>query len=248
MINIRRRMLGLPDYTLGEELMNAITHGAGALFGVVALVLCVVKSAIAGDAFGVVASSIYGATLIVLYTMSCIYHALGVNRAKKVFQTFDHCSIFLLIAGTYTPITLVAMRGWIGWTVFGIVWAAAIVGIVFNGINVKKYTVMSMICYIAMGWVIIFFFGEFIKKVPSAGVWTVFWGGVIYTIGAVIYGFGKKARYFCGISREMVLTNAKSLCIMIEKQMEVAKWTLLKCFLTMNVMIISCFTVRMARN
>lgn len=208
MINIRRRMLGLPDYTLGEELMNAITHGAGALLGVVALVLCVVKSAIAGDAFGVVASSIYGATLIVLYTMSCLYHALAVNRAKKVFQTFDHCSIFLLIAGTYTPITLVAMRGWVGWTVFGIVWAAAIVGIVFNGIDVKKYTVMSMICYIAMGWVIVLFFGEFMRTVPSAGVWMIFWGGVVYTIGAVIYGFGKKARYIHSIWHFFVLAGS----------------------------------------
>ena len=208
MINIRRRMLGLPDYTLGEELMNAITHGVGALFGVVALVLCVVKSAMAGDAFGVVASSIYGVTLMVLYTMSCLYHALKVNRAKKVFQTFDHCSIFLLIAGTYTPITLVAMRGWIGWTVFGIVWAAAVVGIVFNGIDVKKYSIMSMICYIAMGWVIVLFFGEFLRKVASAGVWMIFWGGVIYTIGAVIYGFGKKARYVHSIWHFFVLAGS----------------------------------------
>ena len=143
-MNIRRRMMGLPDYTLGEELMNAITHGAGAALGVAALVLCVLKSALAGDAYGVVASAVYGFTLIMLYTMSCLYHALKVNRAKKVFQTFDHCSIFLLIAGTYTPITLVALRGWIGWTVFGIVWAAAIVGIVFNGIDVKKYNTRKL--------------------------------------------------------------------------------------------------------
>ncbi len=194
-MNEKRKLLGLPIYTLGEELMNSITHGMGALLGIVALVLCVVKSALCGNVFGVVGSAIYGSTLIVLYTMSCLYHALGVNRAKKVFQTFDHCSIFLLIAGTYTPITLVAMRGWIGWTIFGIVWAAAVVGITFNGINVKKYRVMSMICYIAMGWVIILFFPEFMRSVPSAGVWMIFWGGVVYTIGAIVYGFGKKARY-----------------------------------------------------
>ncbi|MBR6523377.1 MAG: hemolysin III family protein [Clostridia bacterium] len=194
-MNEKRKLLGLPIYTLGEELMNSITHGMGALLGIVALVLCVVKSALCGNVFGVVGSAIYGSTLIVLYTMSCLYHALGVNRAKKVFQTFDHCSIFLLIAGTYTPITLVAMCGWIGWTIFGIVWAAAVVGITFNGINVKKYRVMSMICYIAMGWVIILFFPEFMRSVPSAGVWMIFWGGVVYTIGAIVYGFGKKARY-----------------------------------------------------
>ena len=207
-MNEKRKLLGLPIYTLGEELMNSITHGVGALLGVAALVLCVVKSALAGDAYGVVAGAIYGATLVVLYTMSCLYHALGVNRAKKVFQTFDHCSIFLLIAGTYTPITLVAMRGWIGWTVFGIVWAAAVVGITFNGINVKKYKVMSMICYIAMGWVIILFFPEFMRSVPSAGVWMIFWGGVIYTVGAVIYGFGKKAKYIHSIWHFFVLAGS----------------------------------------
>lgn len=207
-MNEKRKLLGLPIYTLGEELMNSITHGTGALLGVAALVLCIVKSAFKGDAFGVVAGAIYGATLIVLYTMSCLYHALGVNRAKKVFQTFDHCSIFLLIAGTYTPITLVAMRGWIGWTVFGIVWAAAVVGITFNGINVKKYRVMSMICYIAMGWVIILFFPEFMRSVPSTGVWMIFWGGVVYTIGAVLYGFGKKAKYIHSIWHFFVLAGS----------------------------------------
>ena len=207
-MNEKRKLLGLPIYTLGEELMNSITHGAGALLGIVALVLCVVKSALSGNAYGVVGGAIYGSTLIVLYTMSCLYHALGVNRAKKVFQTFDHCSIFLLIAGTYTPITLVGMSGWIGWTVFGIVWAAAVVGIIFNGINVKKYRVMSMICYIAMGWVIILFFPEFLRSVPSPGVWMIFWGGVVYTIGAVIYGFGKKAKYIHSIWHFFVLAGS----------------------------------------
>lgn len=207
-MNIRRRMMGLPDYTLGEELMNAITHGAGAALGVAALVLCVIKSAIAGDACGVVASAVYGTTLIMLYTMSCLYHALKVNRAKKVFQTFDHCSIFLLIAGTYTPITLIALRGWIGWTVFGIVWAAAIVGIVFNGIDVEKYSVMSMICYIAMGWVIIFVFPEFMRAVDMGCVLLMLIGGIVYTIGAVIYGFGKKARYIHSIWHFFVLAGS----------------------------------------
>ncbi len=207
-MNIKRRMMGLPDYTLGEELMNAITHGAGAALGVAALVLCVIKSALAGDAYGVVASAVYGFTLIMLYTMSCLYHALKVNRAKKVFQTFDHCSIFLLIAGTYTPVTLVALRGWIGWTVFGIVWAAAIVGIVFNGIDVKKYSVMSMICYIAMGWVIVFVFPEFMRAVDFKCVILMLIGGIVYTIGAVIYGFGKKARYIHSVWHFFVLAGS----------------------------------------
>lgn len=208
MINTKRTILGLPQYTLGEELMNAITHGVGAVLGVVALVLCVVKSAIAGNAFGVAAGAIYGGTLIILYTMSCLYHALKVNRAKKVFQTFDHCSIFLLIAGTYTPITLVAMRGWVSWTIFAVVWGAAVVGIIFNGIDVRKYRVMSMICYIAMGWVIIIFFPELLKSVPSAGVWLILWGGIIYTIGAIVYSFGHKAKYIHSIWHLFVLAGS----------------------------------------
>ena len=208
MNNIRRKMLGLPDYTLGEELMNSITHGLGAALGVVALVLCIVKSAIAGNVYGVVASSVYGSTLVLLYTMSCLYHALKVNRAKKVFQTFDHCSIFLLIAGTYTPITLVALNGWLGWSLFGVVWAAAVTGIVFNGISVKKYKVLSMICYIAMGWVIILVFPTFIKSVPWGCVRLLLWGGISYTVGAVIYAFGKKARYVHSIWHIFVLIGS----------------------------------------
>ena len=208
MNNIRRKMLGLPDYTLGEELMNSITHGLGAALGVVALVLCIVKSAIAGNVYGVVASSVYGSTLVLLYTMSCLYHALKVNRAKKVFQTFDHCSIFLLIAGTYTPITLVALNGWLGWSLFGVVWAAAATGIVFNGISVKKYKVLSMICYIAMGWVIILVFPTFIKSVPWGCVRLLLWGGISYTVGAVIYAFGKKARYVHSIWHIFVLIGS----------------------------------------
>lgn len=208
MNNIRRKMLGLPDYTLGEELMNSITHGLGAALGVVALVLCIVKSAIAGNVYGVVASSVYGSTLVLLYTMSCLYHALKVNRAKKVFQTFDHCSIFLLIAGTYTPITLVALNGWLGWSLFGVVWAAAVTGIVFNGISVKKYKVLSMICYIAMGWVIILVFPTFIKSVSWGCVRLLLWGGISYTVGAVIYAFGKKARYVHSIWHIFVLVGS----------------------------------------
>ena len=208
MNNIRRKMLGLPDYTLGEELMNSITHGLGAALGVVALVLCIVKSAIAGNVYGVVASSVYGSTLVLLYTMSCLYHALKVNRAKKVFQTFDHCSIFLLIAGTYTPITLVALNGWLGWSLFGVVWAAAVTGIVFNGISVKKYKVLSMICYIAMGWVIILVFPTFIKSVSWGCVRLLLWGGISYTVGAVIYAFGKKARYVHSIWHIFVLIGS----------------------------------------
>ena len=131
--------------------------------------------------------------------------------AKRVFQVIDHCSIFLLIAGTYTPITLGPLREYntfLGWLIFSIVWAAAIVGIVFNGINVKKYKVMSMICYIAMGWVIVFVFPEFMRSVDFKCVILMLIGGIVYTIGAVIYGFGKKARYIHSIWHFFVLAGS----------------------------------------
>ena len=152
----KREKLGLPGYTLGEELVNSISHGLGAVFGIVALVLGVVFSAKQADAWKVVSSSIYGASMIALYTISTIYHALGINRAKKVFRTLDHCSIYFLIAGTYTPYTLVAMRENTGFYIFIAIWISAALGIVLNAVNVNKFRVVSMIIYIVMGWAIVF--------------------------------------------------------------------------------------------
>lgn len=187
----KREKLGLPEYTLGEELVNSISHGLGAAFGIVALVLCVVFSAIEGDAWKVVSGAIYGASMIILYSVSTIYHALGINRAKKVFRTLDHCSIYFLIAGTYTPYTLVAMRETSGFWVFGVVWAAAALGITLSAINVHKFRIVSMIIYIAMGWAIIFSGRDLIASVPTAGFVLLLAGGILYTIGAVLYGLGK---------------------------------------------------------
>ena len=187
----KREKLGLPEYTLGEELVNSISHGLGAAFGIVVLVLCVVFSAIEGDAWKVVSGAIYGASMIILYSVSTIYHALGINRAKKVFRTLDHCSIYFLIAGTYTPYTLVAMRETSGFWVFGVVWAAAALGITLSAINVHKFRIVSMIIYIAMGWAIIFSGRDLIASVPTAGFVLLLAGGILYTIGAVLYGLGK---------------------------------------------------------
>lgn len=129
----------IPKYTLGEEITNAIIHGIGALLGIAALVLCIVFSAIHGNPSAIVSSSIYGSTLIILYTISCLYHSLKINNAKRVFRIIDHCSIYLLIAGTYTPYTLVTLNGPIGWITFGIIWTSAILGITLNAINLDKY-------------------------------------------------------------------------------------------------------------
>lgn len=197
--------IALPKYTLGEELVSAISHGLGAAFGIVALVLCVVKSVSAGSAIGVVSSALYGSMMILLYMMSTIYHALKRNRAKQVFRVFDHCSIFLLIAGTYIPIVLVGIGGAWGWTFFGVVVAAAILGIVFNAIDIERYKKFSMICYIAMGWVIVIGFKPLMDSIATGGIILLIVGGVVYTIGAVVYGVGKKAKYLHSIWHFFVL-------------------------------------------
>ncbi len=150
----------LPNYTKGEEIFNMTSHIVGGALGVVALVLCVVFAAINGNVYGVVSGSIYGFTMIILYTMSSIYHGLNPKRnAKKVFQVLDHCSIYLLIAGSYTPFALCTFREYntaLGWTIFGIIWFMAILGIILNSIDIKKFKIFSMICYLVMGWCIIF--------------------------------------------------------------------------------------------
>ena len=139
----------LPTYTKGEEIFNMVSHIVGGAFVIAVTVLCVVFAAIHHNAYGVISGSIYGTTMILLYTMSSIYHGLRPNKAKKVFQVIDHCTIFLLIAGSYTPFTLCTFREYnpaLGWSIFGIIWAVAILGIVVNAIDLKKYRVFSMIC------------------------------------------------------------------------------------------------------
>ena len=189
----------LPNYTHGEEIFNMVTHIVGGGLGVVALTLCVIFAALHHNVWGVVGSAIYGATLIVLYTMSSIYHGLHPDlKAKKVMQVMDHCSIFLLIAGTYTPIALSTLRAYspaLGWVIFGIIWAFAALGITLNAIDLKKYNIFSMICYLAMGWCIVFAAKATYLALGLYGIVFLLAGGVSYTIGALIYMLGKKKRY-----------------------------------------------------
>ena len=150
----------LPDYTKGEEIFNMVSHIVGGALGIAAMVLCIIMAAKHGSAIGVISSIIYGITLIDLYAMSSIYHGLKPGKAKKVMQVLDHCTIYFLIAGSYTPVLLVAMMPKypvIAWVLFGIVWGCAVVACTLTAIDLKKYNVFSMICYLAMGWCIIFF-------------------------------------------------------------------------------------------
>lgn len=189
------KKIELPKYTLGEEITNAITHGLGALLAVAALVLTVVYSSIHGNPWAIVVSAIYGFTLILLYTMSTIYHSLKNNRAKKVFRVIDHCSIYLLIAGTYTPYTLVTLNGAIGWVLFGIVWGCAIIGIILNILDMKKFKKASISLYLIMGWAVIFTMKPLLENIAKPGFFLLLGGGVVYTIGAILYGVGKKKKY-----------------------------------------------------
>ena len=203
-----KEKIEIPRYTLGEEITNAILHGIGALLSIAALVLWVVFSAIHHNPYAVVSSCIYGSTLIILYTMSCLYHSFKVNNAKRVFRIIDHCSIYLLIAGTYTPYTLVTLHGVTGWVTFGIIWACAILGIALNSIDLKKYKVISFLLYLGMGWEIIFSYNKLAAALDKGGLYLLLAGGVIYTVGAIFYGIGKKYKYMHSVFHFFVLAGS----------------------------------------
>jgi hemolysin III len=140
--------------------------------------------------------------------MSTLYHSLAVNNAKRVFRIIDHCSIFLLIAGTYTPFTLVALEKPLGYVLFAIIWSIAILGIVLNAVDLKKYKIISFISYIILGWIIIFAYQPLKDAVSWSGILLLLAGGIVYTVGAIIYAFGKKVKYFHSIFHFFVLTGS----------------------------------------
>lgn len=193
----------LPTYTKGEEIFNMTSHIVGGAIGIAITTLSVIMAAIHHNVYGVVSGAIYGFTVILLYTISSIYHGLSPKlKSKKVFQVLDHCSIFLLIAGTYTPVALCNIRSvspFYGWLIFGIIWGAAALGIALNAIDLKSTKKFSMICYLLMGWCIIFRFDLLLQSMHKNGVILMAAGGVAYTIGAILYGIGKKKKYFHSI-------------------------------------------------
>ncbi len=201
----------LPDYTRGEEIMNMVTHIVGGGLGIVILVLCVVKAALAKSALGIVGAAIYGFTMVVLYTMSSVYHGLHNSTGKKVMQVIDHCTIYFLICGTYTPIMLsgfVPQYPLLGWGLLGMEWALAILAATLTAIDLKKYNVFSMICYIAMGWGIIFFLSQAIEILTKPGFLLLLGGGIAYTVGAILYGIGSKTRWFHSVFHIFVVLGS----------------------------------------
>ena len=211
----------LPTYTKGEEIFNMTSHIVGAGFAVIALILCVVFSINRKNTYGLISSIIYGITMILLYTMSSIYHGLSPKlKAKKVLQILDHCSIFLLIAGTYTPFALCTLRAYspqIGWSIFAINWIMAAIGITLNAIDLKRYRVFSMICYLVMGWCIIVKINILPSLLGMKGFILLALGGVIYTIGAILYGVGVKVKYMHSVFHLCICVASilQFLCIIL---------------------------------
>jgi hemolysin III len=203
----------LPGYTKGEEIFNMVSHIVGGALGIVATVLCVVFSALHQNVWGVVGSAIYGASLIVLYSCSSVYHGLTHPTAKKVMQILDHCTIYFLIGGTYTPILLTSIRSvspvW-AWVIFGIVWGLAAMATTLTAIDLKKFSKLSMACYIGMGWSILLAAKTAIEAIPIPGLVLLLGGGIAYTVGACIYGIGKKKklRYMHSVFHLFVLLGS----------------------------------------
>ena len=201
----------LPVYTKGEEIFNMVSHIVGGAIGIAALVLCIVRSAVRHNGYGLAGSIVFGVSMIVLYTMSSVYHGLREGTAKKVMQVLDHCTIYLLIAGTYTPILLSAMRPIdpvASWVLLGVVWGLSAVAITLTAIDLKKYSVFSMICYIGMGWCIVLKVPLLIQAVGWGGFWLILSGGLCYTVGAVLYGLGRTKRYMHSIFHLCVVAGS----------------------------------------
>lgn len=211
----------LPTYTKGEEIFNMTSHIVGGVLGIVATILCVIFASLNGNVYGIVSGAIYGSSLILLYTMSSIYHGLSPKLfSKKVFQVLDHCTIFVLIAGCYTPVALCNIREInpvSGWSIFGFIWALAIIGIILNSIDLKKFKVFSMICYLLMGWCIIFRLDLLLQSVDPVGITLLVAGGIAYTIGAILYGIGKNHKYFHSIFHLFIVLGSllQFFCILL---------------------------------
>lgn len=179
--------------------MNMITHIVGGGLGVVAALMCIIRAVRNDDTLAIISAGVYGFSLVALYVMSSVYHGLNQNMGKKVMQIIDHCTIYVLIAGSYTPVALSALsRSYpvIGWGLFGFEWALAALAITLNAIDLKKYTVFSMICYIGMGWAIIAFVPQVLEVMGRSGFLWLLWGGIAYTVGAILYGIGSKLPWF----------------------------------------------------
>ncbi len=201
----KKSKITIPKYTLAEELISSISHGIGALLSIAALVLCIVFASLHHNVLGIISSCIYGVSLIILYAMSSLYHAFKPNKAKRLFRVFDHCSIYLLIAGSYTPYLLLVIGGIRGIIMLIIMWLVSIIGIIGNSINVDKFKKISFPIYLILGWMAVFAIKPLINNLATPGLVLLLTGGIIYTLGAIVYLIGSKVKYMHSIWHFFVL-------------------------------------------
>ena len=208
-IALKNRLL--PTYTKGEEIFNMVSHIVGGAWGIVALAVCIALSGAKKDVVGLACGMAFGISMILLYTVSSVYHGLAKNMAKKVFQVIDHCTIYLLIAGTYTPMLVCGLARKYpleAWITFAVVWGFAAVATTLTAIDLKKYRYFSMACYIGMGWSIIFSITKMYRSVTPACFWFLLGGGILYTVGVLFYNIGKKKKYFHSIFHLFTLAGS----------------------------------------
>lgn len=187
----------IPKYSLSEELINSISHGLGGIFAIVALILMLIKS---NNALEYVTISIFGTTMILLYIISCVYHALSPKlTGKKVLRILDHCNVYLLVLGTYIPISLLGVTGSLGWILFGIVTTITIIGIILCSIAIDKFQIFEVICHLINGWSIIIALKTLYHNITFMGVLFLLLGGIMYSLGAIFYGIGVKKKYMHSI-------------------------------------------------
>ena len=204
----KEKEYGLPSYSFSEELLNAITHGIGILFSLFAFVFLILNSPCTLGS--IIGTTIYCMSLFVLYTGSTLYHAVGVSKLKSRLRKFDHCSIFVLIAGTHTPLCINYIKGLESKIVLIAVWIAAIIGIIINAIDVNKYSKISLGCYIVMGWSVLFMAKPTLYYLTVKQLIWLLIGGIFYTVGAIIYVVGKKIKYMHSIWHLFVLAGSVS--------------------------------------
>lgn len=210
----------LPNYTHGEEIMNTVTHIVGGGIGVIVFLLCLWRALLKPDVWRIIGSIIYGVSFIQLYTISSVYHALRPGTGKKVLQIIDHCAIYFFIAGTYTPIVLCALRPafplW-AWGILLIEYGLAALATTLTAIDLRKYNVLSMTCYIGMGWCILIALKPLLQVMAMPGFLLLLSGGIVYTIGAILYGIGTKCRYMHSVFHLFVLGGSilQALCVLL---------------------------------
>ena len=203
------------QFTTGEEIANSVIHGVGALLSIAALAVMTAAAVQRGSVWHVVSFAVFGSSMVLLYTFSTIYHGLTNLRAKRVFEFLDHSGVFLLIAGTYTPFSLVVLHGRVGWAIFGIIWGLFAAGIIYKTFFLKKAVIVSTLIYVCMGWVIVLAFKPLVESLVGAGLFWLVLGGVLYTGGTVLYVW-RRVRYHHALWHLFVIagTACHFICVL----------------------------------